>query len=114
MTAAMVGIGSEIRSATRALWSDERIRRRLGMFWAHERSYPLEKNLPSAVVMRAVHDGSELTRRRADRMSEIREGLRRCSPGPVSESMKTDPLFSNVHISQTLPAQVVCLLDDKT
>lgn len=85
MTAAIVGMGSEIKSEMR----DRSFRDMSWKFdWmdlAHSISYPLEKNLPSAVVIRAVDEviGSDLIRSRVDRIASINVGFSRCSPGPV-------------------------------
>lgn len=109
VTAAMVGMGREMRSATSDLNFDDRRRTReaegeVGVdCWAQERSKPLEKNLPWAVVMRAAAAGEEvdsaLTRARAALMESIKVGFNLCSPAPVSVRMKRLPRFSNVHIS---------------
>ncbi|KAH0464298.1 hypothetical protein IEQ34_007084 [Dendrobium chrysotoxum] len=109
LTAAMVGIGREMRSATRARksetmdWRRDRAAEAEPPDLAQERSNPLEKKRPSAVVTRAkprppAATDSDLARERALRMEEMASGEKRCSPSPVRVRMKTRSRFSREHM----------------
>ena len=99
-TAAMVGIGREMRSATRDCSLEFMSSMRAFEAPAQARSKPLEKNLPWAVVIRAEEDAdSARTRCRADWIASMSVGFSLCSSEPVIVRMKILPLFSNVHIS---------------
>ncbi|XP_042942924.1 uncharacterized protein LOC122277109 [Carya illinoinensis] len=120
--AAMVGIGSERSAEATGLkdstmwWSLLRVPEEDLAAWAQDRSNPLEKNLPWAVLVRVESRTAwDLTWERIE-MREMTVGLKRCSPSPVSVRKKISwatPLFPGLISSAKLPPlrSKQCLFD---